>query len=40
MSHHVFHYYMNKAKIVNTGDAMKDYCIKDVYISLAVRDLK
>lgn len=39
MNHHVYAYYLNKMKNVNTGDAMTDYCHVDVYFTLAMRNM-
>lgn len=39
MDHHVCDYYMNMLKSVDTGCAMRDYCVKDVYLVLALRNM-
>lgn len=39
MNHHVCDYYLNIMRNVNTGDAMKDYCWKDVWLTFAMENM-
>lgn len=39
MNHHVCDYYLNIVKGIDKGCPMMDYCAKDVYLVLALRNM-